>query len=135
MLRATRSLFYVGLYAPMGNNRFMAVTIYRHMNTETSLRQCVIIHLLGHNERRSMRTLACSHFLRIRQTEMRTQSVRSCAKIIPPVHAFLVCVSFSVKSVTRRSHVVSESQNFPGRMPAAPPPPTGGRQSRPHRLC
>ena len=45
---------------------------------------------------------------------MRTQSVLICAIIIPPVHVFLGYLSFSVKSVTRRLHLVPEFQKFPG---------------------
>ena len=42
---------------------------------------------------------------------------------MPPVHVFLVYLSFSVKSVTRRLHLVFEFQNFPGK--DAPDPATG----------
>ena len=62
-----------------------------------------------------------SIFLRIKQTKMRTQSVQICAKIILPVHVFLVYLLFSVKNVTRRRHLVSEFQNVSGGESASGP--------------
>ena len=68
--------------------------------------------------------LTFSHFLRLTQMKMQNQSCEFVQKIIPPVYVLLVYLSFSVKSVTRRRHIVSEFQCFPGE--DAPGPPTGG---------
>ena len=67
---------------------------------------------------RGVQTLTFSHFWRIRQTKMWTQSAWICAKIIPPVHVFLVYLFIFSQRCHQEAPFSIWISKFPG-------PPTG----------